>query len=292
MNWQDRSYSSQDEYGAESHSGRARSWISGLPSSGRAVKWIIFSNVIIFVLCQVTGGERSLIYNWLVMSPGDVWHGQVWRLLTYAYLHDQLGLGHILMNMLGLYFLGTPLERHWGSKRFLIFYTIGTFVAVLLYFLLTVVGWLPPALLVGASGGVLAVLGACAVLFPQIQIILLFFPVPIRPAALLFVVLYAFNLLNRGYNAGGDACHLAGMVLGIAWGYLGTAWFERYWNNRRAASRQRSLNTERQHLAELEAEVDQILDKVHRQGIGSLSHREKRLLEQATRQRQEWERRR
>ena len=49
-----------------------------------------------------------------------------------------------------------------------------------------------------------------AVLFPQIRLIVFVFPLPIRTFVLLFGCIYAFNLLGRGPNAGGDACHLAG----------------------------------------------------------------------------------
>jgi membrane associated rhomboid family serine protease len=279
MTWRDRPYSS----GPEMYNAGPRSWLGGMPAPGRAVKAILIANVAVFVLCLFTGGEGSFLYRLMLMRSDLVAHGQVWRLFTFTYLHDQGSLGHLFFNMLGLYFLGMYLERHLGPRRFFAFYTIGGFVAVALYLLVTLAGWLDPRIaLVGASGGVLAVLGACAVLFPGIQLILILFPVPIRTAALIFGVFYAFNLFSRGINAGGDACHLAGLAFGIAWGYRGHRWLGWWedWHDRRR-ERRRQAGYERQQATQ-EA-VDRILEKVHRGGLASLSRAERRTLEAASR---------
>ncbi len=290
MSWQDRPYSGGEDsnagYGGQGGGG-ARSWLGGLPRAGKAVKWIALANVAIFLLCQITGGSESVIFEYLSMQTDKVTGGQIWRLFTFTYIHDQSGLWHVGFNMLGLYFLGSPLERHWGTKRFFWFYTLGGFVAVLLYFGLTITNVLNPiGTLVGASGGVLAVLGACAVLFPHMRLILILFPVPIRAAALIFAVFYAFNLWNRGPNAGGDACHFAGLAFGIAWGYRGQYWLRKIGQARDNVKRGAWEAKRRQHQA-LENDVDHILAKLHREGISSLSRSDKRKLQAATKNHQD-----
>jgi membrane associated rhomboid family serine protease len=97
---------------------------------------IIIANVAVFLLCQITGGTKSQLYRGLAMRTDLVLEGQVWRLFTFTYLHDQSTILHIFLNMLGLYFLGVPLERYWGARPFFLFYTLGGFVAVLLWRLL------------------------------------------------------------------------------------------------------------------------------------------------------------
>jgi membrane associated rhomboid family serine protease len=284
MSWQDRQYS----YGQGSYEqgGGARSWLGGLPAPGKAIKWIMIVNVGMWILCLITGGMRSPIYNALLMNTDKVLHGQIWRLFTFTYLHDPLSLAHILFNMLGLYMLGMYLERALGPKRFFVFYTLGGFAAVTLYVILTLAGWLSShAELVGASGNVLAVLGAAAVLYPSIQLILFVFPVPIRTAVVLFTLLYGFNLYSQGANAGGDACHLAGMAFGVAWGYGGRTWLDK-WDSMRSGMRTRAVQSQQQRAVDLQAEVDRILAKVHDHGIQSLSEREKRILADATKEKQ------
>lgn len=284
MSWQDRQYS----YGPESYEqgGGLRSWLGGLPAPGKAIKWIMIANIGMWLLCLFTGGMRSPIYNALLMNTDLVKHGQLWRLVTFTYLHDPLSVTHVMFNMLGLYMLGMYLERSLGPKRFFAFYTLGGFAAVSLYLFLTLAGWLDSdGKLVGASGNVLAVLGATAVLYPSIQLILFFFPVPIRTAVLLFTVWYGFNLYTQGANAGGDACHLAGMAFGVAYGYGGRTWM-RKWENLRAGFQERARTVQQRQEVNLQEEVDRILQKVHDQGIGSLSEREKRILAEATREKQ------
>ncbi len=280
MTWEDRPYA---QYTNPEHGGGLRSWFGGLPSPGKAVKRIMLANVALFVLCLVTGGAAGSLYRALEMRTDLVLHGQIWRLFTFTYLHSQHDITHLLFNMIGLYFLGMPLERHWGGKQFFFFYTFAGFVAVSLYLIVTLIGLLDPRVaLVGASGGVLAVLGACAVLFPGMRLILILFPVPIRTAALLFGVLYVFNLATQGENAGGDACHLAGLAFGVAWGYRGSRWTHS-WTTWRDRSWQRVVVQRRRQEESIERTVDEILDKVHREGIQSLTRREKQILDDATR---------
>lgn len=282
MSWENRPYAHDNEpqFGGDG----LRSWFGGMPAPGKAVKWIAIANIGLFVICMISGGSQGLIFRALEMRTDLVWKGQIWRLFTFTYLHSQHDLLHILFNMIGLYFLGMSLERHLGSKRFFYFYTAAGFIAVAAYFLITSLSWLDPEIpIVGASGGVLGILGACAVLFPSMRIILVLFPVPIRMAALIFGILYVFNLGTRGMNAGGDACHLAGLAFGIAYGYCGAHW-SRWFSDWREASQQRGMETRRQRARDLELNVDRILDKVHQHGIGSLTAHEKRILEGASKQ--------
>lgn len=289
MSWEQRpySYGNEPQYGG----GGLRSWFGGLPPAGKAVKGIILANVAMYLLCLITGGEESPIFSALSMKTLSVLHGQIWRLVTFTYLHDQQNFFHIFVNMFILYMVGVPVERNWGSKRFFFFYTASGFAGVSLYLFLTLVGWLPSAYtlagqsvqyyLIGASGGVFAVLGACAVLFPIMQVVLFVFPIPIRLFTVISAGMFLLNLINRGANAGGDACHLAGLGFGIAYGYRGHQW-GRVFNDWRANAQRRAVDAKRREIVELEATVDQILEKVHRQGIGSLTRREKQILEDAS----------
>ena len=286
MSWQEREYYTNPSYGPSAGRGGLGSWVGGLPPAGTAVKWIALANVFMFILCKITGGHGSPIYQALSMRTDLIFEGQIWRIFTFTYLHDQSGLMHILFNMLGLYMLGSPLDQRWGPKRFFAFYTLGGFIAVLLYVVMTTLGPLnPTGSLVGASGGVLAVLGACAVLFPQFRLIFVLFPVPIRTAVLIFVVLYTFNLTTGGPNAGGDACHLAGLAFGVYFGFRGEGWMRKI-AQRQDRARQNTWEARRREALQLDEQVDRILEKVNREGINSLSRKEKKLLAEATREHQ------
>ncbi len=299
MSWHERPYTDDDSansYGSHGggrpHGVGLRSWFGGLPAPGKAVKALLIANIGMFILCQFTGGGDGAIFKSLAMYVQDaVYRFQIWRLVTFSYLHDQREIFHLLFNMIGLYFLGVMLEARWGALKFFLFYTAGSLVGVFLYVVLSLLGWLRmdylgiPISLVGASGSVLALMGACAAMFPAVRIILVFFPVPIRLACVIFVVLYTWNLVNRGPNAGGDACHLAGLAFGVYFGYRGERWF-RALDGWRSGRERRQWEARRKEAHDLERRVDDILEKVRREGIQSLSRGEKRILEEATRARQ------
>ena len=320
MSWQDRDYARVGGHVA----GGARGGMGGMyrPASfwggglwgGSMVKKLIAANVILYFLSHSTGWGPPLL-NGGVMVSQLVFGGQVWRLVTSQYLHADFM--HILFNMMGLYFLGSSLERVWGNRKFFAIYTVAGLCGNLL---LMVAGFVPwpgtgrpiidpatPAL--GASGCVLGLLGAAAVMFPRAEILIYFIlPVRIRTAALVFGGLYLFNIVQRGGNFGGDICHLAGMLFGAWWAWKGDRW----WATRRGAhgrvgaaatgwSAPPRPNPQRGYrgtgtgkwaakMATRQVDhqaVDRILKKVYDGGVQSLTPAERKTLIEATeRQRQ------
>ena len=180
--------------------------------------------------------------------------------------------------MLGLYFLGPRLESFWGSKKFLTFYLGCGVAGALFYMLLVAIGFLPPGTMVGASGAVLGLLAACAILFPQFVVIFFIFPVPIRLAAVILTIAYFFLMVTGSENAGGNACHLAGMGAGAAY-VLSESWRRNFKEKMTAGYKWEKKITEQRNL---QVEVDRILAKVHESGIHSLTYKEKKTLKQAT----------
>jgi membrane associated rhomboid family serine protease len=204
---------------------------------------------------------------------------QLWRLVTYQFLHDPHSITHIAFNMIGLYFLGPTLERYWGSRKFLIFYLSCGAAGGVLYLLLVSVGFLQAVPMVGASGAILGVLAACAILFPHIRLFIfpLFFPISIRTAAILLGTMYFFFIVTRTANAGGDVAHLAGMATGAIY-VFSQSWLDRIkFKIQTIAYRRKSAKQQN-----LQEELDRILAKVHEHGIHTLTSKEKRILKRAT----------
>ena len=244
------------------------------PQITPAVKWLLITNIAVFFV-QILGADTFLV-TWFSIFPVSLSVAlQLWRLITYQFLHG--GLFHILFNMLGLFFLGPALERHWGSKKFLLFYLGCGAAGGLFYLLLAAVNFLPAAPMVGASGAILGMLAACAILFPQFVVFILFFPVPIRTAAAILILLYVANLLMGGQNAGGDAAHLAGMTAGAIY-VFSSRWRAKFKLKIQSTQWEKKITAQRN----LQNELDRILQKVHDSGIHSLTPKEKRMLKKAT----------
>ena len=278
MGLYDREYTQADFESGPGHSPHVR---LSMPKITSVVKWLMIINVGVFLLTFLIPPLKSFAFDWFSVYPATLGTSlQLWRLVTYQFLHSTFVFSHILMNMLFLYFFGTMLEPVWGSRKFLIFYLICGAAGGLLYPLLVLVGWLNEGYLVGASGSILGVLAAVAILFPTSRILFFgLFPVRVRIVAIIFLVFAVLTLL-RPYqigNAGGEAAHLGGMIAGAVYVFSQSS-------RDRLSLKLRSDAWEKKMTAQrnLQVEVDRILEKVHNQGIQSLTSKEKRTLKQAT----------
>jgi len=266
----------------------------GLPKPGPVIKWLLIVNLVVFLLQlfldrPTTQYPAGVMSQFLGITLGESW--QLWRYITFQFLHGDFW--HIVLNMIGLYFLGTALERSWGPKRFLRFYLVCGVAAGLAFVVVSALfrqpDWRP---LIGASGGVYGVVLACAVLFPQFRIIFLFFPVPIRLAAviifggMIILVLQAVSYDQIG-KAMSDVAHLGGAVTAAVWVWVLP---KLRGSSRRARVRieQGAWRRKMKKRDAEETEMDRILQKINTEGLGSLTAREKKILQEATRrQRQE-----
>ncbi|MHC4123057.1 MAG: rhomboid family intramembrane serine protease [Planctomycetota bacterium] len=246
----------------------------GFPQLTPMVKKLLIINVAVFFVGRL--GAESFLLEWFAVYPKTLLTSlQLWRYISYQFLHGDIL--HILFNMLGLYFLGPTLEKHWGGKRFLWFYLGCGMAGGLFYPLLTTIGFLSVGPMIGASGAVLGMLAACAILFPHFIVFIFLFPVPIRVAAIILILIASVTVLSRGPNAGGEAAHLGGIIAGAVY-VFSTPLRNKFKSKIKADRWEKKIASERT----LQFELDRILKKVHDSGIHSLSSREKKILKIAT----------
>ena len=269
MGLYDRDYTQAD---FQSRFGRAGQMRMRFPSLTPMVKWLLLINVVVYFV-QIMGGDRLLV-NWFSVYPGLSL--QIWRFVTYQFLHGNLM--HIVVNMLGLFFLGPTVERHWGSKKFLGFYIGCGVIGGLCYPILVSVGLLNVVVpLIGASGAILGMLAACAILFPHFVVFFIVFPVPIRVATIICIFIATAIIVSKGANAGGQAAHLGGMAAGAIYVFLQSRRI-RFRPKTRSGRWERKMADQQN----LQAELDRILQKVHDNGINRLTRKEKKTLREAT----------
>jgi membrane associated rhomboid family serine protease len=196
-----------------------RSYLGGYSNYfPRAVKWLLISNIAIFVLFFVSEHSGMAgFFRPFYLVPADVaGRFMIWQPVTYMFLHDPNGFGHILFNMLTLWMFGAELERTWGTIRFLKFYFlcgVGAGLCVVIANLL--IGQAFTAT-IGASGAIFGVLLAYGMLWPDRQILFSFlFPIK---AKYFVMILGAIELLNSWAAIGGpvsNIAHLGGMAIGF-----------------------------------------------------------------------------
>ncbi|GHV68069.1 glpG protein [Spirochaetia bacterium] len=176
-----------------------------------AVIYLIIINVGIFAL-------QYLLFPWLkyflALTPLAVFRGWIWQFVTYMFAHD--GIRHILFNMLALFIFGTQVERHMGSREFLLYYfitgTLSGAFSFLLYWYIS-----PGVPLLGASGAIFAVELAYAAFFPD-SVVYIWGILPLR-APLMVMGFTALELVSSVAGRSTGVAHLTHLA-GFAFGWL------------------------------------------------------------------------
>ena len=145
------------------------------------------------------------------------------QVVSNIFMHS--GIGHLFFNMLSLYFFGGIVESAMGMKRFFIFYMVCGFGALAVFWvmglLMNTVGVNVPVM--GASGAIYGVLIACAFIAPDLRVMLLIPPIPLK-LAYLAPGLVALDLYAGFSGADTDTAHFAhvggalvGLLLVLFW---------------------------------------------------------------------------
>jgi membrane associated rhomboid family serine protease len=248
---------------------------SGVPSVSPAVRTIILLNLGLFIVQQFLPAGYLRIFG-LVPSfvLGRAW---VWQLFTYMFLHG--GILHIFFNMLFIWMMGSELERYWGSREFVKYYLVTGAGAGIINVLVQPHSTVP---IIGASGAVFGLIIAFGLAFPDRELLLYFIiRIKAKHFAVLVGLLELISLLAVP-NAGiARFAHLGGLVVGyfyLKWERYSYPFKRLYMRGRRRvdeAARNRSEDSERR----TREEVDRILDKIGRDGLDSLTDRERKFLQ-------------
>jgi len=181
---------------------------------------IVLVNVIVFIF-ELTRGD-AFVTQWSAV-PAQITSGHNWiTILTAMFMHGSWS--HIIGNMIFLWAFGPEIEDAMGRGRYLAFYLIGGFAAMLAQIAADPHSTVPN---LGASGAIAAVMGAFIVTYPRDQIkavlfIFIFFRITLIPAALLIGFWFLIQLVHAGAVAqvqtGGVAylAHVGGFIFGAA----------------------------------------------------------------------------
>ena len=178
------------------------------------VRTLIIINVVVFMLQslapiaitrfiegqEITLGLTQIISLWGIGSPLFA----PYQFFTYMFAHG--GMGHIFFNMLALASFAPILENYWGDKKFLTFYIITGMGAGILYAAANYFFFPATAgSMLGASGAIYGILMAFGMLFPNLEIMLLFPPIPIKAKYMVFLM----GIMTYAMDRSGSVAHLA-----------------------------------------------------------------------------------
>ncbi len=133
----------------------------GRPS--RTVIILLSVHVGLFILYAFADGPKWVQQHLMLSAGQALGLFELWQPLTASWLH--LHTHTLLINMLALWFFGPPLERWWGTRRFVVFWIVTGLVGMVATMLVGM-GW-PTAVTGGATGAAAALMVAFALLFPE-----------------------------------------------------------------------------------------------------------------------------
>ena len=266
---------------------RGGSWLSGRSM----VVNLILLNVAVYVAQLLFDGQQERLSRALSLHADLLqkpW--QIYQLLTYGFAHDPNSVAHIAFNMFGVWLFGTDLEGIYGRTEFLRIYLTALVVAGLAWFGIEAVNASHNVLL-GASGGVMGLMALYVLHFPRrIFYIWGILPLPAWALGSIYVVADVTGFMNPGSSNVANIAHLAGMAFGLIYFKtgmnLGRLIPRRLSDFSGIATRFRpklKIHDPEQDARDLNAQVDEILEKISRQGESSLTKAERRTLEEASR---------
>jgi membrane associated rhomboid family serine protease len=250
-----------------------------------AVKALLLVNAAVFVVNMIVWpATDGALVRWLGVSWDGLWQWfglGLYRLVTYQFVHSFHDPFHLLGNMLVLYFFGTMVESAIGGTRLTRLYLVAGICGGLLQATFQAVVGSPQSLCVGASGACYGIMVFAAMLRPHAVVWLIVFPIKLWVLASVLVALGVYAMYAELVGAAGSSVAHGGHVGGAIWGfasyriaYSGWRWVGR-WRRWRQARTARA-----EHRRQVV--MDRILEKVHAQGLGSLTPAERRFLQKAS----------
>lgn len=158
--------------------------------------YIAIGNILVYILQTFTAANDPFALSFLYMDAGMVLKGEIWRILTYVFVPTSGGLFFVLISLYFYYWIGSTLERQWGTAKFTLYYVSGV--------LLTAIGVMVASLITGVSYTIagatyvnLSLFLAFACLFPNAQV-LLFFIIPVKMKWLAWIdgALFVFEIVS------------------------------------------------------------------------------------------------
>ena len=232
-----------------------------------------------------------------------------YQFVTYMFMHGSFT--HLFFNMFALWMFGNAIENTWGSKRFLIYYMVCGIGAGLVQELVqyiqyadafvgydrvrisanqvvAVADYLNMLTTVGASGAVYGILLAFGMTWPNSRIYI-YFAIPIK--AKWFVIIYGLLELFSGFRGVDNVAHFAhlgGMIFGLMlilyWRKDEFKWTSKFKIKKnknfdyQSYNRPKSDEQFNQERADDQKKIDEILDKISKNGYESLTKEEKDFL--------------
>lgn len=228
--------------------------------------YLIGINVIVFIMEFMA--YEFMVGNFALIPILVTKKYYLWQFFTHMFLHGSIW--HLFFNMFALFIFGFPLERYWGTSKFIKYYIVAGLGGGLLHYIINPMSPIPS---LGASGAVYGLLLAYGLTFPDTILYINFFiPIKAKYAVIIFGGIELFLGISGAQSGIAHFAHLGGLLTGLLylkWGSIfrtakhrtrETKIYQNYDNKQKSRERER---------------FNELLDKISRGGYESLSDKEK-----------------
>jgi len=169
--------------------------------------------IVFNVLVSYKGFSESRFFERYKFSVLALQKQQYFRLLSSGFLH--VDSAHLIFNMFALYMFGDVVIQITGVFLFMLIYILSLLAGN--YFTYVNHKNEPNYSAVGASGAISGIVYSSILLFPEMQLAVIFFPIPMPGYVfgILYLLYTLFGMKSRGDNIGHTA-HFGGAVSGFA----------------------------------------------------------------------------
>lgn len=180
------------------------------------VKNLLIINILVYVSINFLLTQFEL-HPYFSLYPIESGFFKPYQLVTSMFNHDRYGIGHLLFNMMGLYFIGPIVEHTLGAKRFLFLYLSSGLLSGISHLLFA------NGIAVGASGAIYGVLISLALMYPNIKMMI--FPIPFEIRAIVLAGIFiAYDLVSGLGNFSSGVAHFAHLGGAVMGGFLTYYW--------------------------------------------------------------------
>ena len=170
----------------------------GIPNLMRV---IVIGNVAVYILMLLTQNSDASALSFLTFNLNGLLHGEVWRIVTFIFYPSAGSPFWLLISLYFYYWIGSTLERQWGTAKFNLYYISGTLLTVLGAILASLISGNPYLTVAGTGYVNLSMFFDFAFLFPDTTVLFMFIiPVKMKWLAYLDGALFAFDII-RGIGA-------------------------------------------------------------------------------------------
>ena len=170
----------------------------GIPNLMRV---IVIGNVAVYILMLLTQNSDASALSFLTFNLNGLLHGEVWRIVTFIFYPSAGSPFWLLISLYFYYWIGSTLERQWGTAKFNLYYISGTLLTVLGAILASLISGNPYLTVAGTGYVNLSMFFAFAFLVPDTTVLFMFIiPVKMKWLAYLDGALFAFDII-RGIGA-------------------------------------------------------------------------------------------